>query len=114
MVQIEKIEELTGGLKKYLDTNIQLVKHEMTAASSVIISYLFSSLLIGLAALFFLFFISLTTGFYLSALLDSTIYGFAIVAGFYFLIGLLLFLVRKSLLMKPIREKIIQNILEKK
>lgn len=114
MVQFEKIEELSEGLRDYLNTNVQLVKQETVAKSSVILSDLFSYMLIGMAGMFFLFFLSLTAGFYLSDLLENTFLGFAIVAGFYFLISLILILIRKKWLMKPIREKIIKKAFEKK
>ncbi|MDP2238305.1 MAG: phage holin family protein [Bacteroidales bacterium] len=114
MVQFEKIEELSEGLRGYLNTNIQLVKQETISVSSVILSDLISHVLIGLAGIFFLFFISLMAGFYLSELLESNLLGFAIVAGFYFLISLILFLIRKKWLSKPIRERIIRKAFEKK
>ncbi len=114
MVQFEKIEELSEGLRDYLNTNIQLVKQETTVVSSVILSDMISYVLIGLSGLFFLFFLSLMAGFYLSDLLESNLLGFAIVAGFYFLISLILFLIRKKWLSIPIREKIIRKAFEKK
>lgn len=114
MVQFEKIEELSEGLKIYLNTNIKLVKQEFTAKYSVIISDLISYVLIGLAGLFFLLFLSLMAGFYLSELLDSTFLGFAIVAGFYLLISVILYLIRDKWLKKPIRDKIIRKSFKKK
>jgi len=114
MLQFEKTEELSEMLRNYLSTNIQLVKQETTAISSVILSDLISYLMIGMAGLIFVLFVSLMAGFYLSDLFDSNFLGFAIVAGFYFLISIILYLIRERWLMKPIREKIIRKAFERK
>lgn len=112
MLQFEKTEELSEMLRNYLSTNIQLVKQETTAIASVILSDLISYVLIGLAGMFLLLFLSLMAGFYLSDLLDSSLIGFAIVAGFYFLVSITLYLIRDKWLRKPIREKIIRKAFE--
>jgi len=114
MAQFEKIEELTDGLKNYLNINIQLVKQETIAVTSAVVSDLLSYLLIGFVGLFFLLFASLMAGFYISELLGDSFLGFGIVAAFYLTTGIILFLIRKHSLVKPLREKIIRKVFETK
>jgi len=108
-----KIEELTDSLKGYLNTNIELIKHQAIERTTVIVADLVANLLVGLLFLCFVFFISLWACFYLSAILGNNYSGIAIVAGFYLLMSLILFMVRKKLVIKPLRNKIISNIFQK-
>jgi hypothetical protein len=108
-----KIEELTENLKSYFSTNFELIKYQGIERSSVIIADLVSILLVGLILLFFVFFTSLWACFYLSTYFGNNYSGIAIVAGFYLLLGLLIFMVRKKLVVKPLRNKIIREMLQK-
>lgn len=107
-----KIEELTDSLKSYISTNLELIKYQAIERATVIIADLVTNIVVGLLLLFFVFFISLWASFYLSALMGDNYSGIAIVAGFYLLIGLILFLVRKKMVIKPLRNKIVQNIFQ--
>jgi hypothetical protein len=69
--------------------------------------------LVGLFFLLFLFFISLWACFYLSSLFNDNYTGIAIVAGFYLLLGLILFLARKNMIIRPLRNKIVNKIFQK-
>ncbi len=105
-----KTEELIESLKGYLNTNFTLIKLEATERSASIASVLIGSILIGIVGTFFILFISIGIGLYLSVQLGSTYSGFAIVAGFYFLLGLILFLGRNGIILKPIRNKLTKKI----
>jgi uncharacterized RDD family membrane protein YckC len=105
-----KIEELSETLKNYVTTNYEIIKLEAAKSTSAIGSSLISGICIGLIVILFIFFLSLGAGFYLSAVLGNTYAGFAIVAAFYLLLGLILIAGRKSLMEKPIRDKIIRKI----
>lgn len=107
-----KIEELTDSLKSYVTTNFELIKYQAIERATVIVADLVTNILVGLLLLFFLFFISLWASFYISALLGDNYSGIAIVAGFYLLIGLILFLVRKKMIIKPFRNVIVRNIFQ--
>lgn len=110
MPEFGKIEELTENLKKYIATSYELQKLQAIESSSVFGSGLISSLLVGLVVVLFVFFLSLWAGFYLSASIGDNYSGFLIVAGFYFLFGFILILVRKKLIEKPLRDKIIRKV----
>lgn len=105
-----KLDIFTENIQKYVSTNIRLLKLETIEQVSVSGSFLISSLLISFVVVLFLIFASLSAGFFLSELFNNTYSGFACVAGFYFLTGLILFLSRKKLIERPIRDKIIREI----
>jgi len=106
MSEVEKIERLTEGLKKYVNTSFELNKLEFTESASDIGANLISNFIIAVTALLFLLFISIAAGFYLSFRLGNNYSGFIIVAGFYLLIVLILFLCRKKYLERTFRDKI--------
>jgi uncharacterized membrane protein len=113
MPELEKIEVLTESLKNYASTNCELIKLKAADYASEFGAGLISGLIIGLAGILFVFFLSLGIGFYISYQMGNDYSGFAIVAGFYFLLGLILILGRKKLMEKPLQDKIIQKILIK-
>jgi len=114
MPEFKKLEELTDSLKQYLLLNIEIIKLEATNHVSAIGSTVASSLIVGISAFLFVFTLSIGLGFYLSALLGDSYSGFAIIAAFYFLLAIILFLGRKRLIERPLRNKIIEKILEEK
>lgn len=109
-----KIEEFTENLKDYVKTNYELIKLQAIERSTVIVADLISDLLIGLVVIFVVLFISFWAGFYISAIIGDIYTGFAIVAAFYMLIAIIMLLVRKKLIERPIRNKIIRKIFNKK
>ena len=114
MPEFKKLEELSDSLKQYLLLNIEIIKLEATNHVSAIGSTVASSLVVGISAFLFVFSLSIGLGFYLSALLGDSYSGFAIIAAFYFLLAIILFLGRKRLIERPLRNKIIEIILEEK
>jgi protein-S-isoprenylcysteine O-methyltransferase Ste14 len=111
MLQNSKAEELIEGVKKYISTNYNLIKMRTIERSSTMLSSLLGVILIGLVLLLFVFFASIAAGFYLSYKCGNTYIGFAIVAGFYLLVGIILVLTKKKCLEEPIRDRIIKEIL---
>jgi hypothetical protein len=109
-----KIEEILESLKSYATTNYELIKLQAVERVTVIMADLMGDILVGLVALLFVFFISLWASLYLSTLLGDNYSGFAIVAGFYLLIGITLLVFRKRMVIKPIRNKIIREIFNSK
>ena len=114
MIEQDKLEELTLNLNNYVKTNIELIKLEATEQTSNIGSQLMANLLVLLTGILLLLFVSLGAGFYISNYFNNNYSGFMVVAGFYFLIGLLLLLNKKNLIEKPIRNKIIYRMYSKK
>ncbi len=110
MPEQEKIEELTDSLKRYVNTNYELIKLEATERTSTLASGLISVFIIGFISVLFIFFISIGIGFYLSTQMGDDHSGFVIVAGFYFVLALILILGRKKMIEKPLRDKMVQKI----
>lgn len=113
MLEQEKVQEFTENLNKYVNTNLELIKLEITDSSSMIASGMITGFFIGLVGIIFILFGSLSLGYYLSEILGDKFIGFAIIAGFYLVVALILILCRKSI-EKPIRNMIIRNALKKK
>jgi hypothetical protein len=108
-----KLETLIEELKKYLTTTLEINKLEAVERSSTVTATMMSGLLIGIVVVLLILFISLWAGFYISAKLGDTYSGFTLVAGFYLLLTVVLFLGRKKLIENPIRDKIIRTVLNK-
>lgn len=110
MIEQDKIEGLTDDLNKYVKTNVELIKLEATEITSLIGSKLIANLFLLLVGIFIILFVSLAAGFYLSTYFNTNYTGFIIVAGFYFLLWLVLILGKRGLIERPVRDKIISKI----
>lgn len=114
MSEFQKFEDVIEKLKQYLILNFELIKLQATDQASVIGASLISSLIVGISAFLFIFVLSIGLGFYISSVLGNMYAGFLIVAGFYLLLTLILFIGRKKMIEKPMRDKIIQKLLNSK
>lgn len=114
MQEFKKIEKLTNDLKDYLDTNIQLLKLEALANVSAAGSGIISAIIIGVVGFLFLLFFSLAGADLLSMYFESKLIGLSLVAGFYLVLGLILFLARKKLFLRPFRDMITKLIFKSK
>jgi hypothetical protein len=113
MPEQDKIEVLTQHLKVYANTSYDLIKLQATERTSVIGSGMISGLLVGLAGILFIFFLSTGAGFYLSEVLGNNYSGFGIIGAFYFILFIVLIIGRKKLIEKPMRNVIIRKIFSK-
>ena len=76
-------DSLIGNLTGYLDTRIDLMRLELQQkVSSVLVSTVHGAVLAMLGVLFIIF-VSIFAGLALNSALDSSYWGFGIVAGFY-------------------------------
>ncbi|WP_324673755.1 phage holin family protein [Hymenobacter sp. GOD-10R] len=85
-------DSLMGNLMGYLDTRIDLVRLEAQEKAKTAFVGTVHGVAMGLIGLMFLIFLSIFAGLALNAALDSTFWGFGLVAGFY-LVLLIIFLV---------------------
>ena len=113
MPEYGKIEELTESIKTYVSTSFELNKLEAAERSAVIGASVISGMVVAFVGFMFILFVSIGLSFYLSSLLGNSSAGFAIVGGFYFLLGFILFIGRKALMEIPIREGIIRKLFSK-
>lgn len=106
----EKLEALTDSLKEYVDTNYELIKLEVIDHTSDVISAIISTLIIGVLLVLFLIFGSFYLAFYLSDLLEVPHIGFAIVGGFYLILGLFVHLNKRRL----VENRVCNNFIKRK
>jgi len=108
-----KATHLKDHASEYVKTYVQLVKAKATMGASTAAS----GIVIGVSALLFTFFflIFAFTGiaWWLGGLLHSPAAGFFCVAGFFLLLILLVFALRKKVIVPMIRNSIISKVYEK-
>ena len=112
MIQDDKLEELTLSINRCINTNVELLKLEATERSSIVLSSMVSSMIVAIISILFVLFFSIAIAFCISKYMGINYAGFAIVAAFYFLVGLILIIGRKKIIESPIREKFISNALQ--
>lgn len=108
MIDKEKWDSLTDNVKAYVNTQIELLKLQLTDKISAAGSTIFSSVLLVLTIISCIFFLSCWAALYLSARIGDIYSGFAIVGGFYLLLSIILFVARKQILVTPIRSQLIK------
>lgn len=108
----ELVEDLFEKAEEYLKTNLELYKLKATDKVSEIVSSLVSGLAMILIGFFFFLLINIGIAIWLGKLMGETHYGFMVLAGFYGLVTLALFLFRKSLIKTPVSNSIISQMLK--
>ncbi len=108
------LHDLGENIKEYIETRYELLSLKSVDKVSKIGSSLGMALIIALLTIFFLLFLSIAGGIYLSILLESYILGFLSLAGIYLALILFFYSVRKSVIINPIRNLLIREMLEDK
>jgi uncharacterized membrane protein YqjE len=108
LLKFFKLDGLVDNLTGYVETRIELLKYEIKEDMAKAISRLALVLLIALLFTFFLLFVSVSIAIKIG---DAwgTFTGFGIVAGFYFLL-LLIILIFRNTISKNIESKIKEHI----
>lgn len=106
----EKIEELAGNVKQYVNSKIDAVKLSAAEKSSVIISNLIAGLLVAGVFLFFLIFVSIAAALLLGSWLGKMWAGFLMMAGFYLLVAIIVWTARESIIRLPVMNAIIKQL----
>lgn len=107
-----KTDELTSTLKKYVNKRYELLNLELSAKLAHFGAWLFSGSILALAFVFALLFGSVGAAFYLSVLFKSYTSGFILVSAFYFALFLLLALIRRNTIHKPLRDRLVNELLK--
>ena len=84
-------------LEDYLQNRALLLKMQAADKSAKLVARLTVVILLGLLAFCVLFFLSIMAGYFFARLTGSIEWGFAIVAGVYFLLFFIFFLMRKRI-----------------
>ena len=106
--------ETKNLFQSYLGDRMTLVKLQIVEKVSVMAAAVISGVLLLVFVLYFLMFFSFAAGYFFGHLVHSNAWGFAIVAGIYFLLILIVIFFGKKLFGNAITHKLIQGFLKKK
>ena len=110
--QSTSIEALIERVKSYVETRIDLLKLKAIDKSASFLSLLIAMIVVILVSFIFFIFLNIGIALYLGDLLGKVYYGFFIIAGFYIIVGLVLFSVREKLLKTPLINAMIKKLTE--
>lgn len=109
--QTGRLEELTGRLKDYLDTRYELIRLKIVEKTAVSSSGILLYALLAVFALIMLILVSTGVAIYISNAMGNNYSGFFIVAGFYLLVILVVFIFKASL-KSTIADEVVKELLE--
>lgn len=96
------IERLLEHVKEYLSAQLKILLTEASHKGGSLVYGIVLAIILAVLAFFFVMMFSIGVAFGIASLLDSLFWGFLIVAGFYVLLGLIIWASRESLLRSPI------------
>lgn len=106
------IEDLNDNLKEYLNTRYELMVLKASEKVSIIGAAAAASTIMGIFAILFVLFGSIAAGFFLSTWIGSYGLGFLVLAGIYLFLFILVLFVRKSWIIRPLRNKLIKEMFD--
>jgi hypothetical protein len=108
----DNVSEISENVKAYIRLKTDLLKLTLTEKVSLIISTLLISVILFLIFLFISMFVSIAFIFWFRDHAGPLYVGALIVAGFYLLVGVIVFLMRNSLFIDPLVSQISKILLE--
>ncbi len=110
--QSTPVESLIDRVKSYVETRIDLLKLKAIDKSSSFLSLLISMVVVILISFISIMLLSVGIALLLGDLLGKVYYGFFIVAGFYLITGIALYIYRDKWLKAPIANSMIKKLME--
>lgn len=110
MEEKAKIERLIYNLKDYGEERMNLIMLNVQDKTSRAIAGTASVLLLIVLGIFALSFLSVAGAWFLGQLLGQVYLGFLIIAGFYFLVGIILWMNREKWIGFPVMNAFLKNI----
>jgi hypothetical protein len=107
----DKIEEVAGNIKEYADIQYKLAVYKATDKTSSVGARIWSAYIIGLVFFLVVAFTGGAASFWLAHYTGSLASALLIVAGIYLVIAILLLVFKNQLLVNPIRNSIIKEVL---
>ena len=104
--------EISENVKSYISLKTDLLKLTLTEKLSLIISALLITIILFLVFLFISMFVSIAFIFWFRDHAGPLYVGALIVAGFYLIIGIVIFLLRNTLFIDPLVSQISKILLE--
>ena len=108
------IEKLLERAEDYGKTTIELVKLNAIDKTSEVVSSLVSRLTVLLIVALFTFIINIGLSLWIGDLLGKSYYGFFVIAGFYALIAIVIYIYRDNWIKNPVRDSVISQMLKTK
>lgn len=108
----DSIEGLFKKTGEYIETRIDLAKYKAIDKSSDIVSSLATTICITMVAVIFIFTATIGVALWIGDVLGKSYYGFFIVAGFYALAILILYVCRYSWIKTPVSKLIIEKVIK--
>ncbi len=99
-------------IENYISSRILLLKIQGAEKLSKAIAVLFRRIVLLLFAGSFIFFLSIAFALWIGSIYNSNLIGFLVLAGVHFLILLLLYVFRKPLLERTVKNEIVRSIFE--
>jgi hypothetical protein len=106
------IESLYEKAQAYGKTTYELSKLKLLETTNIVVTALIARLSVMLMIAMFSFVLSIAVSLWLGDLLGKSYYGFFVVAGFYFIAGIILHFFLHRWVKKPISELIIKQALQ--
>lgn len=110
---LSRAHKLAGLAVDYVETKIDEVKMTTAEKTSALLANIIGAAIVSLVFLFSLLFFSIALAFVISRWIGSTYSGFFIVAGFYLLIGIIVWVGKNNFIRIPIMNKILQQLYKK-
>lgn len=105
-----KVEELADTVKDYVNTRIESAKLGIAEKSSAVIANLVAGLIVITFFLLFFLFGSIALAVGLGGWIGKTWAGFLIMAGFYLLVGIVVWIARVKILQLPVMNALIKQL----
>jgi uncharacterized membrane protein YqjE len=106
----KKIESLADQVKEYVNTRVELTKLSLAEKTSLLIGNLIAVTIVVLLFLFVIVFGSIAGAWALSDWIGKPYSGFLIVAGFYLLLGIIVWLTRGRFIRFPVMNAILKQL----
>lgn len=109
----EKVEGLTEHVKEYINTKVEITKLRLAEKTSLVVGNLIAVVIVVVLFLFVIVFGSIAGAWALSELIGKSYSGFLIVAGFYLLLGIIVWAARNKLIRFPVMNAIVKMLHKK-
>jgi high-affinity Fe2+/Pb2+ permease len=105
-----KVEELADTVKEYVNNRIESAKLTAAEKSSAVVAVLIAGLIVAVIFTFFIVFAGVALSLVLGEWIGKTWAGFLIVAGFYLLLGVIIWAARDKIIRLPIMNALIKQL----
>ena len=108
------IEDLFEKLENYSKTTAELVQLKVISKSADVLSSVTALIAVGMVVALFTLFLNIGVGLYFGKLLGDYYLGFFVVAGLYFLLGLIIYFLKDTYIKQKINDLVISKLLQHK